>query len=98
MNGFMKIITRWLVALLASVVMANASDIMVSWESNGIIIADGMIPGSTCTVEWASSLEQPFTNASDTIVFNDMVTDSNGMIRCRVHNGRKNSNKFQAVR
>lgn len=55
-----------------------AEDILVSWESNGVLVASGMEPGSTCTVEWASSLVDGFTNASPD--FEDLVADSNGVV------------------
>jgi hypothetical protein len=34
-----------------------AEEILVSWESNGVLVAAGMEPGSTCTVERASSYD-----------------------------------------
>jgi len=78
----MKKIIGLLVALFLFTVMVQAEDIVVSWSSNGVVMATGMVAGSTCTVEWASTLDQPFTNAA--IVFNDMVADSNGMVRLEV--------------
>ncbi len=63
---------------------APAAELVVSWESNGVLRSSGMVPGSTCTVEWASSLEDPFTNANEAIVFNELVADSNGMVRLKV--------------
>jgi formylglycine-generating enzyme required for sulfatase activity len=77
----MKKLMVLLVALSSFIVMVHAEDIVMSWSSNGVVMAAGMVVGSTCTVEWVTTLDQTFTNATETIVFNDMVADSNGMIQ-----------------
>ncbi len=59
-----------------------AEEILVSWESNGVLVATGMEPGSTYTVEWASSLVGGFTNASPD--FEGLVADSNGTIQVAI--------------
>ncbi len=55
---------------------ANAEDIVVSWESNGVLKAAGMAPGSICTVEWTSGLDRPFS--SSPIDFEGIAVDGNG--------------------
>lgn len=41
-----------------------AGEVLVSWESNGVLVATGMEPGSTCTVERASNLSTPFVDVN----------------------------------
>ncbi len=60
----MKIRNAVWVCLVLAVTGVFAEDILVSWESNGVLVATGMEPGSAGTVEWASSLGDGFTNAS----------------------------------
>ncbi len=45
-----------------------AEEVLVSWESNGVLVATGMEPGSTCTVERASNLSTPFVDMSSEVV------------------------------
>ena len=71
------LLVSWLVGL-----GSYAEDIIVSWESNGVLVATGMEAGSTCTVEWASCLMDGFTNASP--VFEGLVANSNGAIQVAV--------------
>ncbi len=59
-----------------------AEDFLVSWESNGVLVASGAEPGSTCTVEWASSLANSFTTASPD--FEGLVADSNGVVQVAI--------------
>ena len=73
----MKIRIVLLVPLLVGL-GSYAGDIVVSWESNGVLVATGMEPGSTCTVEWASSLVDGFTNSSPDL--EGLVADSNGVV------------------
>jgi len=80
----MKKLMVLLVALLSFVVIVQAEEIVMSWSSNGVVMAEGMAPGAFCKVEWVSTLDQTFTNVTKTIVFNDMVADSNGVIRLGV--------------
>ena len=80
----MKKLIGLVVALSSFIVMVHAEDIVMSWSSNGVIMAEGMVPGSICKVKWATTLDQTFTNVTETIVFNDMVADSNGVIRLGV--------------
>ena len=47
--------------------------------SNGVLVATGMEPGTTGTVEWASTLLDGFTNGSPD--FEERVVDSNGTIQ-----------------
>ena len=61
----MKQISKWIkiaVLLAALPASSRAEEIIVSWESNGVLMAEGLTAGSTCTVEWASNLNQMFTN------------------------------------
>ena len=62
---------------------AQAADILVSWESNGVLIAEGMEPGTTGTVEAVSNLGDTFTNAS-AFFADGYVADSNGTIRLEI--------------
>jgi len=78
----MKKIIGLLVALSSFVVMVHAEDIVVSWSSNGVVMAEGIEPGSICSFEWASTLDSTFTNAA--IVFDDMIADANGEIQLGV--------------
>jgi hypothetical protein len=54
--------------------------VLVSWESNGVLVAEGILPGSTCTVEWASSLDRSFTNS----LFEGVVADNEGKARIEI--------------
>ena len=67
-----------MVVLALAVGAAQAAEIVVSMESNGVLVATGMEPGSTCTVEWASRLADGFTNSSPN--FEGLVADSNGVV------------------
>ncbi|MEA2068324.1 MAG: hypothetical protein U9P12_03900 [Verrucomicrobiota bacterium] len=75
---------KWMMvaAVLAAAVGVQAEDIMVSWESNGVLVATGMEPGTTGTVEWASSLGDGFTNNPSP--FEGLVVDSNGMLQVAI--------------
>ena len=76
---------RWMMTMVGLAAMtARAEDIVVSWESNGVLKATGMEPGSACMVEWAPRLTETFTNANENIAFNDLVADSNGTVRLDV--------------
>ena len=55
---------------------------MVSWESNGVLQATGMEPGSSYAVEWSSNLEDGFTN--NPAPFEGLVADSNGVGRVAI--------------
>ena len=59
-----------------------AEDIVVSWESNGVLKATGMPPGSLCTVEWTHRLDQPFT--SEPIDFEGIAVDGNGTMTMQI--------------
>lgn len=77
----MKKIT-WIICLVSIVAIAKADDIIVSWSSNGVLCASGMAPGSTCTVEWASNLQDGFiTNDAP---FAGLVADSNGTVQVSI--------------
>ena len=70
----------WMVAyvgLLVAGMGAKAEEIMVSWESNGVLVVTGMEPGTDYTVEWASDLQDGFTNNPSP--FEGLVADSNGV-------------------
>ena len=73
---------RAMVAILALVVGVQAAEIVVSWETNGMLVAEGLEPGSTGVVEWASSLKDGFTNHP--APFEGVVADSNGMVRVAI--------------
>lgn len=70
------------VAMAALSVGVRAAEIVVSWESNGVLVAEGMAPGSTGVVEWASNLADGFTNQP--APFEGLVADSNGVIRIAI--------------
>lgn len=72
----------WLVALSALVMMTNASDIKVSWVSNGVLEATGLEPGTSYTIEWTSDLQSGFTNGIPD--FEGLVADSNGAVEVAV--------------
>ncbi|MDF7801496.1 hypothetical protein P4C99_18610 [Pontiellaceae bacterium B1224] len=59
-----------------------ATDIMVSIESNGVLRAEGMEPGSTCDVEWTPDLQSSFNTNNPS--FRGLTVDSNGTIRVPV--------------
>jgi formylglycine-generating enzyme required for sulfatase activity len=80
----MKKLMVLLVALSSFVVMVHAEDIVMSWSSNGVVRAEGIEPGSTCSIEWASTLDSTFTNATENIVFNNLIADDNGEIQLGV--------------
>lgn len=61
---------------------AMATEIVVSIESNGVLRAEGMEPGTTGTVEWASSLGDGFTNNPSP--FEGVVVDSNGTLQVAI--------------
>ena len=61
---------------------AMAAEIVVSWTSNGVLVAEGMVPGSACTVEWTSCLTNTFTN--NPAPFEGLTADSNGMVRVTI--------------
>jgi len=54
----------------------------VSWESNGVLKATGMAPGSLCTVEWTHRLDQSFT--SEPIDFEGIAVDGNGTMTMEI--------------
>ncbi|MBN2683877.1 MAG: SUMF1/EgtB/PvdO family nonheme iron enzyme [Pontiellaceae bacterium] len=56
---------------------AMAAEIVVSMESNGVLRAEGLEPGSSFTVEWASCLTNAFTN--NPAPFAGLTADSNGV-------------------
>ena len=61
----------------------QAGEIMLSWETNGVLVAEGMQPGSTGVVEAVSSLGETFTNTAS-FFDAEYVVDSNGMIQVAV--------------
>ena len=64
------------------IINTHAEDILVSWETNGVLMATGMTPGSTCTVEWASCPTGQFTNSPT--IYQGIVTDTNGTMRMQI--------------
>jgi hypothetical protein len=64
-----------IMALAASGVMAQG--IVASIESNGVLRVEGLTPDSTYTVEWASRLQDGFTN--NPAPFEGLMADSNGV-------------------
>ena len=68
-----------LVGLCGSYVFAE--DILVGLtSSDGVLTATGMAPGSICTVEWVSNLQETFTNQSEHIYISDLVADEEGAV------------------
>lgn len=64
----------WTLGLLMVGASAVADDIMISWESTGILLAEGMEPTMACTVEWTSDLQDEFKLAPVA----GLIADSNG--------------------
>ncbi len=52
--------------------------VISSFHQNGELRCADLIPGSTCTVEWASSMDGPWTNNWDRL--HSVVADTNGAI------------------
>ena len=75
-----------MIIIVAGLMLAagtKATEIFVSWETNGVLVAEGLEPGTTGTVEAVSSLGQTFTNAASFFA-EGYVVDSNGTIRLEV--------------
>ncbi len=68
-------------AMALAVVGVQADEIVVSWETNGMLVAGGMAPGAAYSVEWTSDLAQSFTNGTPAF---EGVADSNGMVRVAI--------------
>ena len=70
---------KYIITLLALCCAAGsmAAEIVVSMESNGVLRAEGLEPGSSFTVEWASCLTNAFTN--NPAPFSGLTADSNGV-------------------
>jgi formylglycine-generating enzyme required for sulfatase activity len=73
----MKKLLIWMVAMVIACVGVQAGEIMVSWSSNGVLRAEGLEPGTSFTVEWASNLAEGFTN--NPAPFEGLLADSNGV-------------------
>ena len=69
---------QWIgIAVLGlAAVATQAAEIKVSWETNGVLVAEGMEPGATCTVERTSSLSMPFTDVNSEVVGASGVTST----------------------
>ena len=61
---------------------AQAAEILMSVESNRALVAEGMVPGTSCTVEYTTNLLDGFTNSSS--LFGDLSADRNGKIRADI--------------
>jgi formylglycine-generating enzyme required for sulfatase activity len=68
--------------VLGCIAGAMAAEIRVSIESNGVLRAEGMAPGSACTVEWASVLGAGFTN--NLALFDGQTVNSNGVVEVAI--------------
>ena len=70
---------KYIITLLTLCCAAGsmAAEIVVSMESNGVLRAEGLEPGSSFTVEWASCLTNAFTN--NPAPFSGLTADSNGV-------------------
>lgn len=70
--------------LMALCFSANvmAADIMVSVESNGVLRAEGMEPGTTCDVEWTQDLQNSFNTNNPS--FRALTVDSNGVVEVAI--------------
>jgi formylglycine-generating enzyme required for sulfatase activity len=75
-----KLLGIVMLGLLALAV--QASEIVVSWETNGVLVADGLEPGTACAVEWSSNLSKGFTN--NPAPFEGLAADSNGMVHVAI--------------
>ena len=62
--------------------MSSGQMVIDSFSENGTLTATGLEPGSTSTVEWASSLSGPWTNSWDSL--REVVVDANGNISVSV--------------
>lgn len=60
-------------------VTVQAAEILVSLESNGVLLVEGMEPGTDCAIEWAARLDGGFTN--NPAPFAGLVADSNGVVQ-----------------
>ena len=77
----MKKRTMTMLALCCAV-GAMAGDIMVSIESNGVLRAEGMEPGTTCDVEWTQDLQSSFNTNNPS--FKGLAVDSNGVVEVAI--------------
>jgi len=75
----MSTVKCMLVGLILGAASTRANDVVIeSFDSNGHLVATGLLPGSIATVEWASSLDGPWTNTWESL--SDVLVDSNGHI------------------
>ena len=51
-----------LLALLAGLSLGRAQPVITSFSQNGLLVCSNLNPGSTCTVQWASSLSGSWSN------------------------------------
>lgn len=84
MNQVMKI--GCAILLFAGVSINVHAEILVSWESNGVLRATGMEPGSICMVKRTSSLNTSFVTEGEGV-----VVASNGAMRVAVPVGHETS-------
>ena len=71
---FCRILARVTASAALMVTSVHAAGFIVTWESNWVLKTTGILPGSTCTVETASSLDQPFEDS----LFDFSVADESG--------------------
>ncbi|MBN2163340.1 MAG: SUMF1/EgtB/PvdO family nonheme iron enzyme [Pontiellaceae bacterium] len=65
------------VTVLIATFEVQASEIVVSWQSNGVLVAEGMEPGTTGSLKQTSSITNLFADSSS----DSVVVDSNGIAR-----------------
>ena len=75
-----RLLYFFVVAATSLTTLVTAQNFVVSWESNWVLTASGMIQGSTSTVEWTTSLSEPFSDS----LFDRVVVGVDGEVRLEV--------------
>ena len=71
-----------LLLALAGVTVSGQAPVIASFDQNGLLVCTNLQPGTTSSVEWASSVLGPWTNTWAGL--DAVVADSNGAIRVSV--------------
>jgi len=71
-----------LLLVLAGASASAQAPVIASFGQNGLLVATNLLPGSTASVEWASSVLGPWTNTWEGL--GAVTADSNGAIRVSV--------------
>jgi formylglycine-generating enzyme required for sulfatase activity len=67
---------------LVSSLRAQNTSVITSFSQNGELVCSNLMAGSVATVEWASSVQGPWTNTW--VGLTALTADSNGIIRVKV--------------